>query len=337
MQQVLICLVVCCLGIVVEAAESPYASVKFGIGARSIGLGHGFVAIADDASSIYWNPAGLGQLDKKELAITAMNINADSPELTNKYIGISGVCPWPFKKNSGAIGIGIMQVSVDDIKKTGIDGYGEMIQLGSFDSQETTLLVSYGKEILRDMLYAGGNMKFFSHKLGDYSGDGLGVDVGVIINISCAFNRMNSPLLGFMNDMKIGLILSSNLPKEWDTGHKDEDALNGTLAIAVVPLKTEAYRLNAMASLSQVKKRPMSFSTGCEFICLSLPVPVSFWSGIDNAYLEQRGSAVDTSRLNYGKRLSLGIGARYKIIRVDYTVSLERFGARHKVSTGIAF
>ncbi len=335
MQQILVCLIVCCLGIVVEAAESPYASTKFGIGARSMGIGHGFVAMADDASSIYWNPAGLGQLDKKEFAITAMNINADSPELTNKYMGISGVLP--LNENSGAIGISIIQVGVDDIKKTGIDKYGEMTRLGSFDSQETTMLVSYGKEVLRDMLYAGCSMKIFDHKLGDYSGNGLGVDVGVMANVSYALNRMNSPLLGFMDDMKIGLVISNNLPKEWDTGHKDKDALNGTLAIAIVPLKTEDYRLNAVASLSQVKKRPMTFSTGCEFRCLSLPVPVSFWGGIDNVYLEQRESAVDTSRLNYGKRLSFGMGARYRIIRLDYTVSLERFGSRHQISTGIVF
>ncbi|MBU0700457.1 hypothetical protein KKE26_04070 [bacterium] len=81
----------------------------------------------------------------------------------------------------------------------------------------------------------------------------------------------------------------------------------------------------------------MIFSTGCEFKCLSLPVPISVWGGIDNIYLEQRGSVVDTSRLNQGKRLSMGIGTRYRIICVDYTCSFERFGNRHRVSTGINF
>ena len=337
MQQVLICLIVCCLGMMVEAAESPYASMKFGIGARSMGMGHGFVAIADDASSIYWNPAGLGQLDKQEIVFTAMNMTTDSPELKNRYIGLSYVYPRLFKENSGAIGISIIQVGVNDIKKTGIDEYGEMIRIGSFDSNETTLVVSYGKEVLRDMLYAGTSIKIFKHQLDNYSGNGLGIDVGVMANVSSAFNRMNNPLFGFMDDMKIGLILSNNLPKEWDSGHRDEDALSGTLAIAAVPWKTEAYKLNAMASLSQVKKRPMTFSAGCEFRYLSLPVPISFWGGIDNVYLEQRESVVDTSRLNQGKRLSLGMGARCKIIRVDYTVSLERSRARHQVSTGVNF
>jgi hypothetical protein len=337
MQQVLVCLIIYYLGGIVEAAESPYVSMKFGIGARSLGIGHGFVAMADDASSIYWNPAGLGQIDKQEFVFTTMSMNADSSELKNKYTGILYVYPKLFKKNPGAIGIGIIQIGVNDIKKTGVDSYGEIVRLGSFDSQEITLLVSYGKEILRDMLYVGSSMKIFKYQLCNYSGNGFGVDIGVLSNVSCAFNRINNPLFGFMDDIKIGLVLSSNTPKGWDSGHKDEDALNGTLAIAVVPLKTEDYRLNTVVSLSQVKKRPMTFSAGCEFSCLTLPVPVSFWGGIDNVYLEQRESAVDTSKLNQGKRLSFGMGARYRIILADYTVSLERFGVKHRVSTGINF
>ena len=33
--------------------------LKIGVGARSIGMGESFVAVADDAEALYWNPAGL--------------------------------------------------------------------------------------------------------------------------------------------------------------------------------------------------------------------------------------------------------------------------------------
>ena len=40
--------------------EKLYGSdLGMGIGARAIGLGGAFVSIADDASSVYWNPAGM--------------------------------------------------------------------------------------------------------------------------------------------------------------------------------------------------------------------------------------------------------------------------------------
>src|SRR5512137_1412012 len=38
-----------------------------GIGGRALGLGHAFTAVADDGSCIYWNSAGLIQLDRSEL------------------------------------------------------------------------------------------------------------------------------------------------------------------------------------------------------------------------------------------------------------------------------
>ncbi|MFH1097950.1 MAG: hypothetical protein ABH886_06375 [Candidatus Desantisbacteria bacterium] len=81
----------------------------------------------------------------------------------------------------------------------------------------------------------------------------------------------------------------------------------------------------------------MTFSTGCEFKYLALPVPVLLWGGVDNFYLEQRDSEVDISRLNQEKKLSLGIGTGYGIVRMDYTVSFERLGVKHRVTTGVNF
>ena len=33
-----------------------------GVGSRPLSLGGAFVAVADEASAVYWNPAGLGDL-----------------------------------------------------------------------------------------------------------------------------------------------------------------------------------------------------------------------------------------------------------------------------------
>lgn len=40
-----------------------------GFGARALGMGGAFIAIADDATAASWNPAGLSQLEKPELTI----------------------------------------------------------------------------------------------------------------------------------------------------------------------------------------------------------------------------------------------------------------------------
>ncbi len=51
----------------------------FGFGARALGMGGAFIAIADDASAASWNPAGIGQLVRPEFTIVgSMNESTTS-------------------------------------------------------------------------------------------------------------------------------------------------------------------------------------------------------------------------------------------------------------------
>src|SRR5258708_19275627 len=40
--------------------------LKIPLGARAIGMGEAFTALADDSSALYWNPAGLSLMNQKE-------------------------------------------------------------------------------------------------------------------------------------------------------------------------------------------------------------------------------------------------------------------------------
>lgn len=83
-----------------ESVYEPFFNryYPFGVGARAIGMGEAFTAIADDASAVYYNPAGIAQLDHNEIFWTSGSYYRSMPytgffsfimALGNQYFGLS--------------------------------------------------------------------------------------------------------------------------------------------------------------------------------------------------------------------------------------------------------
>src|SRR6185436_19877230 len=74
--------------------------LKIGVGARAAAMGGAFVGVADDASSLFWNCAGIARIeaDKSELSLNHANWPA---ELSFDQIGYV----FHVKKIPGAFGV----------------------------------------------------------------------------------------------------------------------------------------------------------------------------------------------------------------------------------------
>src|SRR5690349_23851614 len=60
-----------------RAGTSSATFLRIGIGARAVGMGETFVAVANDPSAIYWNPAGLASLQRREVMASHVDWPAD--------------------------------------------------------------------------------------------------------------------------------------------------------------------------------------------------------------------------------------------------------------------
>src|SRR6266852_2891154 len=49
--------------------STAYPILSVGVGARAVGMGESFTAVADDLSALHYNPAGLGQLKSTQLSL----------------------------------------------------------------------------------------------------------------------------------------------------------------------------------------------------------------------------------------------------------------------------
>ncbi|MBN2134414.1 MAG: hypothetical protein JW737_01665 [Acidobacteria bacterium] len=62
----------CHLGFAQSVSRTNFSGVV-GSGARALGMGGAFIAVADDATAASWNPGGLGQLERPEFSFVLRN------------------------------------------------------------------------------------------------------------------------------------------------------------------------------------------------------------------------------------------------------------------------
>src|SRR5438067_1224172 len=67
-----------------SSGTSSAQFLKLGAGARAAGMGDAFVAVADDVTAAYWNPAGLAQIRQTE--VEAMQ-NTSLVDTQYQYLG----------------------------------------------------------------------------------------------------------------------------------------------------------------------------------------------------------------------------------------------------------
>lgn len=68
-----------------RAGISAFQFLKIGVGARGVGMGESFVAVANDASALYWNPAGLVQFEENQVIASHTEYVVD---IKHDYFGL---------------------------------------------------------------------------------------------------------------------------------------------------------------------------------------------------------------------------------------------------------
>ena len=88
-----------------KTGTSAAKFLSIGSGAKAVGMGGAYTSIADDASSMYGNPAGIARIDKMELYIDHSNWLVD---IQYDYTGF--ILPLI---NSSALGLNFTSLSVN--------------------------------------------------------------------------------------------------------------------------------------------------------------------------------------------------------------------------------
>lgn len=149
-------------------AAMPF--LKIGVGARAIGLGETFAAMANDAASLYWNPAGSAQSTGYHLHFSHNQWIAD---LQHDYLAAT----MPFRR--GTLGLQLITLNSDLIEITTLEqpnGTGLF-----YDFSDMALGLSYSFYIIENFA-VGITAKYLREKNYNEAATALAVDVGTLLH-----------------------------------------------------------------------------------------------------------------------------------------------------------
>lgn len=143
------------------------AFLEIPVGAKAIGMGGAFVSIANDATCLYWNPAGAALLEQNQfLAVHTGWIASTRFDFGALVLPIGGF---------GSLGISFTSLSMDDMKVRTVEmpeGTGELFSAGDMAAG-----ISYARR-LTDRFVIGFTAKYIRQAIWHESAQAIAIDAG---------------------------------------------------------------------------------------------------------------------------------------------------------------
>lgn len=141
--------------------------LKLGVGPRAAAMGEAFSAVADDVTAIYWNPAGLVQLQKDELAVMYKQWFAD---INSGFLAYGH----PLGKSTLAGAINYVDDGQIQQRRSKDENNGVI-----FRPEDLAVSLSHAHYLTRN-LAIGSTIKYIHQKLHNETANGLALDTGFL-------------------------------------------------------------------------------------------------------------------------------------------------------------
>jgi len=149
-----------------DAGATGLAFLKLGVGGRASAMGEAYVAVSEDASSIFWNPAGLSYIQRPEVAFTH---TAWLQDISNDFLAFA------FPGFGGGVGLSVYTGAVDGIERRTIPSSEP---LGTVEARDLAISLGYARE-LNNKFRAGFSAKYLYEKIYIEEASGYAFDIGV--------------------------------------------------------------------------------------------------------------------------------------------------------------
>jgi hypothetical protein len=306
------------------AGVAKYAGefISIGVGGRALGLGSAYVALANDVTAGYWNPAGLSLLNYPQFVL--MHDEQFGSLVNHDY----GAAAFPFGR-SASLGISLIRVGVDDIPDTrdaALDINGNPTndpaqfsridpnKVRYFSAADWALFLTYSRAVDARFSY-GATIKLIRRDLGDNGATGVGFDLGL----------WYAPL----PDLTLGVMLQdvTTTLLAWDTGRNE-------LIVPTLKLGS-AYGIHALGGrFTPVVQCDVRFENRRTASTLHVgAVSADIHGGLEYAFKDLAALRVGYSDV---KQVTFGAGLHFPKLRIDYSFAkfdaIDQPGNTHRIS-----
>ncbi|MCS7184786.1 MAG: PorV/PorQ family protein [bacterium] len=272
--------------------------LSWGAGARSLGMGRAYTSIADDSTAVYWNPAGLGQLERREF----LALQADLPDKESKYQFVSLANPIA----GGVLGVGYVKLTTGGFKEIQLQydqNSGNIFILETektFENHQTAIIVGFGRKAT-DKLYIGASVKQLDNKFtaaSDNLWSFMTTDIGSIVRFSPSYS--------------LGINIQNIFSQ---TGSQDTDDKLPIIIKLGNSFKTMQDRLTVALDLNKNISAGQIINLGIDFKASSL---LALRLGLESGdRITETTAGVGLNARNYG---------------IDYAFGMHELGMSHRIS-----
>lgn len=276
-----------------------------GAGARAVGMGGSFVSIADDASAVFWNPAGLARLSLPELDFSHVTL----PE--GSGFDFAGMA-YPTVR-AGVFAAGFLRVGTDGIFSRDT----RAVDLGTVDYSENQFLLGYGHPLFK-FLNVGGTFKFYNQSLAGFSANAVGADFGILAGpYHGIFLGLNAQDF-VASDLKL-INSKESIPRNFKAGLS-----------YLLPSRPAGLGLRLAVDAEKTENTPVAWHAGAELVCLDYFFLRGGYDrenptfglgfvyhrfGLDYAYKRQPEGLGSSHRFGFSFRFGRSVGEREKSAR----------------------
>ena len=242
-----------------RAGTSSATFLRIGVGARAVGMGETFVAVANDPSAIYWNPAGLASLQRRELAISHVQWPADIA-----YDHLTLTVPSRRFGGSFALQLGLLGTQIDETSELQPFGTGRTFSYSDFITG-----LAYSRR-WTDKLLVGLGVKYVHEDLGSQVGgpttSAFLFDVGSIYYLGLGSVRIATSLTNFGAALRPDGSYSS--PYDGTTSQYDafDPPLMFRYGVAFEPIENDVQRLTTALEVAQPADNEQLVKAGVEWL-----------------------------------------------------------------------